>query len=34
MSAAMLVFVLAVATGVLQILLPMLGVHIPGYTVG
>lgn len=30
----MIVFALAVATGILRLLLPMLGVHIPGYTVG
>lgn len=30
----MIFFCLAVATGVLQLLLPMLGVHIPGYTIG
>lgn len=30
----MIVFALAVATGVVQLLLPMLGVHIPGFTIG
>ena len=29
----MLTFALAVATGVLRLFLPMLGVHIAGYTV-
>lgn len=32
MNATALVFVLAVATGALRLLLPLLGVHMPGYT--
>lgn len=32
MSASALVFVLAVATGALRLILPLLGVHIAGYT--
>jgi hypothetical protein len=31
-SAGALTFVLAVATGVLRLFLPMVGVHVPGYT--